>query len=140
MKRSNLVFHRLASGLAKCGAPSFGVPKWVLAALLTGPVPAFAHIIPPEKLHPVAESYRRAGFLLNLNPVLWDQVTLDVSAIANYWMALDSRAAEDFLAQANRIIAEATRGPDEQPELGRRIGADRPDRGPRHGLQPGNDR
>ena len=83
----------------------------VLAALLTGAAPAPAHIIPPEKLHPVAESYRRAGFLLNLNPVLWDQVIPDVNAIANYWMALDSRAAGDFLAAANRIVADATRVP-----------------------------
>ena len=109
-----MVFHHLAIGLAKCGAPSFGVRTWVLAALLAGAAPAFAHIIPPEKLHPVAASYRRAGFMLNLNPVPWAQVSPDVSAIANYWMALDSKAARDFLAEADRIIAEATRGPDEQ--------------------------
>ena len=117
MIMSDSMFHRLASGLAKCGAPSFGVRMWVLAALLTGAAPASAHIIPPEKLHPVAESYRRAGFLLNLNPVLWDQVTADVNAIADYWMALDAKAAKDFRAQADRIIAAATRGSDEQAEV-----------------------
>ena len=114
MMRSYLVFHRLATGLAKCRASSFGVRTWVLAAVLTSTAPAFAHIIPPEKLHPVAESYRRAGFLLNLNPVLWEQVAPDVNVIANYWMALDSKAAGDLLANANRIIAEATRDPDQQ--------------------------
>ena len=44
---------------------------------------AGAHVIPPEKLHPVAESYRRATFILNLNPVVWEQVDRDVVLIAD---------------------------------------------------------
>lgn len=38
---------------------------------------ARAHIVPAEKLHPVAESYRRMTFLLNLNPIAWDLVHRD---------------------------------------------------------------
>ena len=98
-----------------CSVPA-AVRVWILTALLSVVGPAIAHIIPPEKLHPVAESYRRAGFLLNLNPVLWNQVATDVSAIANYWMALDSKAAGDFLVAANRVIADATRTPDAEVE------------------------
>ena len=43
---------------------------------------ALGHVIPPENLHPVAEAYRRATFVLNLNPVVWEQVETDIDAIA----------------------------------------------------------
>jgi len=43
---------------------------------------SFGHIVPPEKLHPVAEAYRRANFVLRLNPVIWEQVRPDVATIA----------------------------------------------------------
>ena len=43
---------------------------------------AVAHIVPPETLHPVAESYRRVDFLLGLNPVLWSAVERDVAVLA----------------------------------------------------------
>ncbi len=46
---------------------------------------ARGHVVPPEKLHRVAEAYRRATFILNLNPVNWEQVGPDVAAIADYW-------------------------------------------------------
>lgn len=87
---------------------------WVLAwaALMAGP--ATAHIVPPEKLHPVAEAYRRATFVLNLNPVAWEQVRPDVKTIATYWAQSDPKAGEEFLAKANAVIAEATKQADEE--------------------------
>lgn len=54
----------------------------ILAVLLVAGSAA-AHILPPEKIHPVAESYRRNGFVLALNPVLWDEVLVDSKVIAS---------------------------------------------------------
>jgi len=70
--------------------------------------PAPAHIIPPENLHPVAEAYRRATFILNLNPVVWAQVETDVTAIADHWRNIEPDAAEAFEAAAAGIIAGAS--------------------------------
>ena len=67
-----------------------------------------AHIIPPEDLHPVAEAYRRATFVLNLNPVVWEQVETDVTAIADHWRNINPDAAEEFKAAAEKIMARAT--------------------------------
>ncbi len=69
---------------------------------------AGGHVVPPEKLHRVAESYRRATFILNLNPVNWEQVGLDVAAIADYRRGSDPEAAKKFEADARRLIARAT--------------------------------
>jgi cytochrome c peroxidase len=55
-----------------------------------------AHIIPPEKLHPVAESYRRLTFLLNLNPVLWPEVRNDAETIARNFAALAPAEAAGY--------------------------------------------
>ncbi len=66
------------------------------------------HVIPPEKLHPVAEVYRRATFVLNLNPVVWEQVRSDVAVLAGHWRFVDPDAAEAFEAQVNGFIARAT--------------------------------
>ena len=43
----------------------------VFSAVLIGVfwAPARGHVVPPEDYHPVAESYRRICFVLNLNPV-----------------------------------------------------------------------
>ena len=65
------------------------------------------HVIPPENLHPVAESYRRATFVLNLNPVVWEQVETDVAAIADHWRNIDPDAAEAFEAAAVKVMAGA---------------------------------
>lgn len=75
-----------------------------------------AHVVPPEKLHPVAESYRRASFILNVIPVAWDQVDADVVALADYWRSIDALAADKFLKETRAIIAKATIKPD--PEKG----------------------
>ena len=75
---------------------------------------AQAHIIPPEKLHPVAEAYRRGNFILNLNPIVWKQLESDVEAIAKYWQDIDAKKADTFLAEARQIIALATLDADEE--------------------------
>ncbi len=75
---------------------------------------ASAHVIPPEKLHPVAESYRRATFVHNLTPVVWEQVQADAAVIADHWRGLDPDAAGAFEAQVQGVIARATLSPNEQ--------------------------
>ena len=65
---------------------------FLIASMALSHGAAFAHIIPPEELHPVAESYRRATFILNLNPVRWESVSADVDAIADHWRATDAQA------------------------------------------------
>ncbi len=86
----------------------------LLACLALVTNDAQATIILPEKLHPVAEAYRRARFVLNLNPVVWEQVRSDIAAITNYWRALDANAAKEFQAGVDQIIERATVGPDEE--------------------------
>ena len=65
-----------------------------------------AHIIPPEKLDPVAASYRNATFILNLNPVVWEQVWPEMEVIANHLRRLDSKRCavfSDAIAAARKI-------------------------------------
>ena len=85
-----------------------------VAALACATSPILAHIIPPEDLHPVAEAYRRVNFILNLNPVVWDQVRGDVQALSEYWSPLDAKAAEAFHTRVNEVISAATVEPDEE--------------------------
>jgi cytochrome c peroxidase len=80
--------------------------------LVIGPVQA--HIIPPEKIHPVAEVYRRVNFILNLNPIVWDQVQVDVDTLAENWKAIDPKSAEAFHKNVNEIISAATAEPNEE--------------------------
>lgn len=87
----------------------------VLWLTLAAP-PARAHIVPPEKLHPLAESYRRVSFILNIIPVAWDQVGPEIKALADYWRPIDAPSADNFLREAQAIIAKATLRPD--PEKG----------------------
>lgn len=67
-----------------------------------------AHIIPAEDLHPVAEAYRRANFVLNLNPVVWGQVRSDVAVVEQHWRALDPPAAEAFQGEVEQTISRTT--------------------------------
>src|SRR5687767_3304880 len=90
---------------------------WGMAIFLALAAPlGQAHIVPPEKLHPVAENYRRVSFILNVIPVAWDQVDPEIAALAEYWKAIDAPAAERFLHEGRAIIAQATIKPD--PEKG----------------------
>ena len=80
--------------------------RWItflIACVGLGHGVAWGHIIPPEKLHPVAESYRRTTFILNLNPVVWEQVSPEVDAIANYWRGIDPDASRAFFAGTSAL-------------------------------------
>lgn len=100
---------------------SLWMPAWLLAAgmMAMSSCPASAHIVPPEELHPVAESYRRAGFILNLNPVLWPQVWSDMSRIEEALQSVNPIGAKKFseeLTAAKRVAQPVSRG-DEKPDL-----------------------
>lgn len=64
---------------------------------------AQAHFVPPEKLHPVADSYRRMTFLLQLNPVLWTEVESATSIVATGLAEVADGDAKDY----RRSTAEA---------------------------------
>ena len=100
---------------------SLTMPAWFLVAglLLTGVCPASAHIVPPEELHPVTESYRRVNFILNLNPVLWSQVWSDMRRIEAALSEVDSLGAKKFLKEltiAKRVAQPVAKG-DEEPDM-----------------------
>ena len=82
------------------------IKKQVLGVLLlifTGGL-ASAHIVPPEDLHPQAESYRRLNFLLDLNPVPWDAVARDADVIGRGLRSLDAGAGDRFTAHVNALL------------------------------------
>ena len=84
--------------------PAFGV----ILVFLTFNWRPNAHIVPPEQFHPVAESYRRMTFLLNLNPVLWDQVNQDAEVIMEELDRVDSQEAEEYRERIDTLIDELT--------------------------------
>ena len=100
---------------------SLTMPAWLMAAgfLMMSFSPASAHIVPPEELHPVAESYRRVSFILNLNPVLWPQVWSDLERVEEALKEVNSPGAKKFsadLAIAKRVAQPVGRG-DEEPDM-----------------------
>ncbi len=100
---------------------SLAMSTWLLAAglLMMNFSPASAHIVPPEELHPVAESYRRASFILNLNPVFWPQVWLDLKRIEEALKVVDPLGARKFseeLVTGRRVAHPLARG-DEEPDM-----------------------
>ena len=97
------------------------IPAWLLATglFVMSSCPASAHIVPPEELHPIPESYRRVSFILNLNPVLWPQVWSDVKRIEEALREVDSLGAKKFLKEltiAKRVAQPVAKG-DEEPDL-----------------------
>jgi cytochrome c peroxidase len=80
---------------------------WLAIVIVLGSNTAQAHIIPPEKLHPVAEAYRRVNFLVNLNPIVWEQVEPDIAAIAEHVRTFDAEGAARLLAETQVTIARA---------------------------------
>ncbi len=101
--------------LPKRGRPR---PLTVLAAAVAVSLApyALAHIVPPEDLHPVAESYRRMGFVLQLNPVPWPAVEQDAQVLAQGLATIapaDGEAYEDRLSSL--IAAHTTSGNGEPP-------------------------
>ncbi len=96
-------------------------PAWLLATglFLMSSYPASAHIVPPEELHPVVESYRRASFILNLNPVLWPQVWSDLKHIEEALNGVNSPGSKKFpeeLSIAKRVAQPVASG-DKEPDL-----------------------
>src|SRR5262245_28709185 len=75
---------------------------WLL--VLATPM-ARAHVVPPEQFHPVVESYRRMTFLLNLNPVLWDEVKTDAAQIATGLELISPQRADHYRAAIEDAIA-----------------------------------
>ncbi len=96
IRRSNLTFRPAGRRIALLSS--------LAAALLLQPA-AEAHIVPPEKLHPVAESYRRLTFLLDLKPVLWPEVEADTAIIARALADLDAPRAESYQRAVEEILA-----------------------------------
>jgi cytochrome c peroxidase len=92
-RRHRRLARSLAPALLLCGLALSS-----LAAFLWAP-PALAHIVPPENLHPVVESYRRGAFLLSLQPVPWDQVATEMKAMESGLAEIDQATAETFSQQ-----------------------------------------
>src|SRR6266511_1267650 len=70
--------------------------------------PARAHVVPPEQFHPVVESYRRLTFVLNLNPVLWDEVRTDADRVAAGLEMISRQRANVYRAAISNAIARST--------------------------------
>ena len=85
---------------------------WSLMVVAPG---AQAHIVPPEEFHPVAESYRRLCFLLNLNPVPWTLVEADVGGIADGYAGVSKLDGQTYLAEASRVVASMKDPPASEP-------------------------
>ena len=82
-----------------------------------------AHIIPQETLHPMAESYGRLKFFLNLNPVLWDEVSKDTEIIASILAEeapLESALYLAEVAGALELFRQYSAGAAEAPSAGER--------------------
>ncbi|MEE8137384.1 MAG: cytochrome c peroxidase [Thermoanaerobaculia bacterium] len=86
-----------------------------------------AHVVPPEKLHPVAESYRRLAFLLDLNPVLWQEVERDARSIARGLAVVDALRAERYRTAVAAVLEPLLTPLEEAapPTPGARIGSAR---------------
>ncbi len=102
----------------RIGALAAGLGLLLAGVTLPGMKPARGHVVPPEKLHPAAESYRRAAFLMNLNPVVWGQVWGDMQIIAKSIERVDPEAGKKFREeiQAARKIAEPAPQDGENPD------------------------
>lgn len=83
---------------------------WLVVAVFGPARRAEAHIVPAEKLHPVVESYRRMTFLLNLNPVLWDEVRKDADRIGGYLTGLAPSQGASYAQSAAAVLARVTSG------------------------------
>jgi len=79
----------------------------VLLLVLAAPL-ARAHVVPPEQFHPVVESYRRIMFLLNLNPVLWDEVKTDADHVATGLEMISKHRADAYRAAISNAVAKPT--------------------------------
>ena len=88
--------------------------------LITGT--AFAHIVPPERLHPVAETYRRLVFMTQLNPVPWEAVRSDAVTLVSALDEIAPEVAAPASSAVSGLIAEAlAAGKDLEPARRREI-------------------
>lgn len=101
-----------------------------VASILLLATQAYAHVVPPEQFHPVVESYRRAMFLLNLNPVQWDGVKADTERIATGLETISKERAAAYRQAVASAIAKPTApvkegedapGPDVRREAARTV-------------------
>lgn len=88
----------------------------VLIGALSAPV--MAHIVPRETYHPVAESYRRICFVLNLNPVPWDIVKSDIETLAAGFEQIDLERTALITKSVKKALGELG---EEEPEVRKRI-------------------
>ena len=80
----------------------------LVAAMLLLPPHIRAHVVTPEQFHPVVESYRRGMFLLNLNPVRWDEVKTDAERIATGLETISKERAAAYRQAVAEAIAKPT--------------------------------
>lgn len=104
---------------------SRSLPQLVLVGVIVAiAFQSRAHIVPPESLHPVVESYRRMNFLLNLNPIAWNEVAPDAEVVMAALAEIDPREAEEYRAEVRAIFARASEGrlsPDERKDAARAL-------------------
>ena len=99
----------------------------LIAALVLGGGLALGHIVPPEELDPIAESYRRLCFLLRLNPVPWENVARDADVVGRGLRTVDAQAGDRYVAQVNvvldamKVSGEEAPGPSERRAASRAL-------------------
>ena len=74
-----------------------------------------AHIVPAERLHPVAESYRRLAFLLDLNPVPWVEVQRDAGTLAEHLQDAAVEEGQAFHSEIGRLVKLGSIGDEGEP-------------------------
>ena len=100
---------------------------WLAVAWFAPTPRVAAHIVPAEKLHPVVESYRRMTFVLNLNPVLWDEVRRDSERMGSYVGRLSGADGEAYGRASAAILdkgnaaGEGAPGPGERQQAAREL-------------------
>lgn len=92
-------------------------PRLILV-LLVVPIVSQAHIVPPEEYHPIAESYRRIAFMVNLNPVPWDTVQHDAQVM--------TRELSSFAPEIAAAYEETVSGVFEQLHAERAVSLETP--------------
>ena len=80
-----------------------GLLAFTTALAVAGP--AWAHIVPPEDFHPLAEAFRRCVFQLNLNPVNWADVERDTMVIMREVRVVSPEKAGAYEAAAETLLA-----------------------------------
>jgi cytochrome c peroxidase len=97
----------------------------LIAALLVGGGLVFGHIVPPEELDPLPESYRRLSFLLWLNPVPWQNVARDADVVGRVLRTVDAQAGDRYVAHVNAVLDAMQVGGDQAPGPSERRAASR---------------